>query len=508
MKNYLKDIFIHLDGVIMAPIYELISHNQNFNDNNTISQNSDLYGAYFNVLFKILIAQKLIERKNKNSENFIWSEQAKIILKEKEKFKGIREYYLSSINLLEGHKNISNIDWKTPIDNFNSINEIYGSCSIISKHLEGSIIAPILIFLSKKSNYKNFNDDISLRLDKSLFDFMKKINFLNKGKISEKGKYLMSKSYAYGVTSSYMRTLVQIENLCFNEKSKGSLSIRHISSKIKIKPKNTENHVDRPLNVWGSGKSHKTYFKFIDEYIKNIFNLPIKDQPQGIADMGCGDGSFLLHLYELVKYRTKRGKMLDNYPITLIGADYNQAAIEQTKATFNDSDNQPVTIIGDISRPNKFASDLKKNHDINISNFLNVRSFLDHNRRYRQFKKENDLSFINETSNSFVWRGKSLSKYEVQKNLVNHFKSWKKYISKYGLLVLELHTISLNDVHKNFGKIPMTAYIGTHGFSDQFIVEYEIYKECINMAGLNTTDKFEKFFPNEDIKMISINLIS
>ena len=33
MKNYLKDIFIHLDGVIMAPIYELISHNQNFNDN-------------------------------------------------------------------------------------------------------------------------------------------------------------------------------------------------------------------------------------------------------------------------------------------------------------------------------------------------------------------------------------------------------------------------------------------------------------------------------------------
>ena len=54
----------------------------------------------------------------------------------------------------------------------------------------------------------------------------------------------------------------------------------------------------------------------------------------------------------------------------------------------------------------------------------------------------------------------------------------------------------------------MTAYIATHGFSDQFIIEYEVYKECIERAGLSINKDYEKTFPNTDIKMISINLIN
>ena len=51
------------------------------------------------------------------------------------------------------------------------------------------------------------------------------------------------------------------------------------------------------MNVWGSGGAHKLYFKKIDEIIIEIFNYPIEQQPKGIADMGCGDGMFLTHLY-------------------------------------------------------------------------------------------------------------------------------------------------------------------------------------------------------------------
>ena len=54
----------------------------------------------------------------------------------------------------------------------------------------------------------------------------------------------------------------------------------------------------------------------------------------------------------------------------------------------------------------------------------------------------------------------------------------------------------------------MTAYMATHGFSDQFIIEYEIYKECINLAGLDIDKEYEKIFPNSETEMISINLIS
>ena len=39
--------------------------------------------------------------------------------------------------------------------------------------------------------------------------------------------------------------------------------------------------------------------KKIDDIIINIFNQSIDKQPAGIADMGCGDGTLLIHLYNI-----------------------------------------------------------------------------------------------------------------------------------------------------------------------------------------------------------------
>ena len=84
--------------------------------------------------------------------------------------------------------------------------------------------------------------------------------------------------------------------------------------------------VNRGMNVWGSGGAHKTYFKKVDEIIIEIFNRPLARQPQGICDMGCGDGTFLEHLHEVVKQKTARGKVLEQHPLVLVGADFNKVA--------------------------------------------------------------------------------------------------------------------------------------------------------------------------------------
>ena len=60
--------------------------------------------------------------------------------------------------------------------------------------------------------------------------------------------------------------------------------------------------------------------------ITEIFNQPLDDQPVGIADMGCGDGTLLKHLYNVIKNNTKRGENFDTYPLKIIGADFNKAA--------------------------------------------------------------------------------------------------------------------------------------------------------------------------------------
>ena len=313
-------------------------------------------------------------------------------------------------------------------------------------------------------NVNNFNNEI--------FDFLKSAEFINSKSVTDKGEYLLSKAYAYGVTESYMKTFIHIEDLAQNK-------IQGIANKID--DNNNEYHVNRALNVWGSGHSHTTYFKHIDNYVIDIFNQPLENQPIGVADMGCGDGALLHHLNELIKTNTLRGKHLKSHPLFLIGADFNQAALNETNKMFSNASNKPMTVLADISKPDEYAKKVKKMYSFDISDFLNVRSFLDHNRRYESSHQKLVINFKNKTNNAFCWRGKRINSQDIQTNLVDHFKKWKKYISKYGLLALELHSIKIEDITKNIGKAPVTAYIATHGFSDQFIngVDFVITRHII-----------------------------
>ena len=70
-----------------------------------------------------------------------------------------------------------------------------------------------------------------------------------------------------------------------------------------------EIHVDRKMNVWGSGGAHRLYFQKVDEIIIDLFNLPIEEQPKGFIDIGCGDGALIEHIFDLIYYKTKRGKI-------------------------------------------------------------------------------------------------------------------------------------------------------------------------------------------------------
>ena len=136
------------------------------------------------------------------------------------------------------------------------------------------------------------------------------------------------------------------------------------------------------MNVWGSGGAHRTYFKKLDEVVVELFDRPIHQQPRGICDMGSGDGTLLAHLYAVVQQRTARGGMLDEHPLTVVGADFNRIARRATKQTLHAA-GIPVShvIHGDINRPAQLASDLEA-LGLDVHDLLHIRSFLDHNRPY------------------------------------------------------------------------------------------------------------------------------
>ena len=59
---------------------------------------------------------------------------------------------------------------------------------------------------------------------------------------------------------------------------------------------------------------------------------------------------------------------------------------------------------------------------------------------------------------------------------------------------------------ENKFKTPTIAYEATHGYSDQFIVEYDIFLKCAKAAGMKRIKQYSEVFPNDNLTTISINV--
>jgi hypothetical protein len=224
--------------------------------------------------------------------------------------------------------------------------------------------------------------------------------------------------------------------------------------------------------------------------------------------MGCGDGSLLEHLYCVIKSRTLRGTVLDKHPLLVVGVDFNKVARRITKQRFRKAEiPNHFVIAGDINRPALLAGDLEAlGHDVH--NLLHVRSFLDHNRPYLRPANYVRGTRTGQSTGAFVHLGEEIPCDELEENLVRHLRRWAPYVGRFGLLILELHTLPPQLTAANLGKTPAVAYDGTHGFSDQYLVELPVFLNCAREAGLHADSKYQCRFPASDLATVSINFFT
>ena len=87
--------------------------------------------------------------------------------------------------------------------------------------------------------------------------------------------------------------------------------------------------------------------------------------------MGCGDGTLLIHLYNLIKTKTLRGKYLDSYPLHIIGADFNDEALEVTGKNLKLFTKQNIfSIKKKYWKSMVFNNELEKNYNIQLNDLL------------------------------------------------------------------------------------------------------------------------------------------
>ncbi|PKB17683.1 class I SAM-dependent methyltransferase [Flavobacterium sp. 5] len=520
-------IFKHLDGLVTAPVaYSLykkgvLAHILE-KKQSTLSELLLQFKAnegYLNVGLRVLAAQGFINYK-------IDSDEITITVNEKSEIAfSLFPLYKDVVDLLhfsmEFHPRLFE---EAPFERLQSLFEKYKNNFGIAfstdsltnslqhqilTHIEGYLVGPTIVRLGMSGMFHKYFMEISFRPEefhkspenfKIILDFLVHLGWFTQKKgnyqFTETGLFFAKRASAYGVTVSYLPTFSKMDDLLF-----GNPSILRI-----VGDGEDEIHVDREMNVWGSGGAHDAYFKVVDEIIIKLFNLPIEEQPKGILDMGCGNGAFLEHIFDVIDRQTLRGRILNTHPLFLVGADYNQAALKVTRANLIKADIWAKVIWGDIGRPDLLAEDLLDNYKIDLKDLLNVRTFLDHNRIW-EMPKQISKDRISNSTGAFAHRGKRITNNLVEDNLLEHFQKWSPYVHKFGLLIIELHTIAPHLTAHNLGKTAATAYDATHGFSDQYIVEIEVLHKIAAEAGLFPDPNYFKKFPDAETATVSINLL-
>ena len=382
-------------------------------------------------------------------------------------------------------------------------------CHQICQYLDGVLVGPAVVALARGGIFAQLErgpldletlggNRASLAL---IFDLLATQGWVERDRdrvhLTPCGLYAAQIGTSYGVTVSYLPLLDVLSTLLF-----GNPRIQRFDES------GSELLVNRGMNVWGSGGAHKTYFRKVDEIIVEIFNRPLDQQPEGICDMGCGDGTLLEHLYCVVKSQTARGSVLDTHPLLLVGVDFNKVARRITKQTLRRAGIPTYFVIGgDINRPAQLASDLEAlGHDVH--NLLHVRSFLDHNRPYSPPANYVKGTRTGTSSGAFAYLGDEVASEELEENLVRHLRRWAPYVGRFGLLILELHTLPPELTAANLGRTPAVAYDGTHGYSDQYLVELPVFSSCAREAGLQADQRYQFKFPPSDLATVSINFFT
>ena len=509
-KKMRSSIFKHLDGIALCPTFLSIQKKGLLNELSEekislsyLTQKFKCNEGYLNVALRLFCCQGWLTQEIHKDDVYFKTKKDINFDYIYNRYKIVENIFSEKINyqaIVSDVSNISNTILFDTIEQYlkhtqNNSNDPLN----IEKHIEGVIVAPILVHLSR-NNFLNQKETFSLdfiqnsdwqKIIKDLFLHIKLID--SDLSITEFGEFIFNRASSYGVTVSYIETFKKLDELIFGN---GNVLWKNPENSAEI-------HVDRKMNVWGSGGAHRLYFQKVDEIIIDLFNLPIEEQPKGFVDIGCGDGALIEHIFDLIYYKTKRGKILKEHPLLIIGSDFNYKALEVTEERIKKADIWANTAFGDIGNPANLAKKIKEKYDINLEDLLNVRSFLDHNRIYTE--PNNQPSIDCDSSCAFSFRGKRIQNNVLMQNLFEHFTRWAPFLKKYGLLVVELHSISPEKSYKYLGDNSMTAYDATHGYSDQYIIEYEYFLKAAEKANLFIEEKHENVFPNKTTPIVSIN---
>lgn len=304
--------------------------------------------------------------------------------------------------------------------------------------------------------------------------------------MSPKGSLALQRCYSYYVPTSYSPMLAEFNTILFEDAGWGFVGTGQDTAE-------TEIHVERTLNVVGSGAQHQTLFKDLMRHINLIFGgEDFVSQPQFVVDTGSGDGHLLMHIYEHVKLHTPRGRALQEFPLTMVGVDFNEESRVATAVNLSKRSIPHIVLFGDIGKPAEIMSSLLKKK-VDLTKTLHVRSFLDHDRPYippetvpaadsvtGKFARSQMVDFVHLDKH-----GQPISAEELYASLVEHFQRWGDALDgSFGLCMLEVMMLDASTTKRFFNDCVSFHFDIVQCLSRQYMMSPVAFAMGAGMAGL------------------------
>lgn len=357
--------------------------------------------------------------------------------------------------------------WLPSIENGWGLPDEAQKVPLLPTMLSGAVIAPLLLELHMMSkamatddsveetaldflggrDKKDINlaevDNATAELIGSFFAYQQWGTYIDSTKLlrlNEVGLSVIERSPAFGVCLAYRPMLRQLEEACFG-----------VSATVFSFTDDHERWVKRELSLVASSFLYTEYYaSMISSHLDRLFDqTPLESQPSVVANVGCGDGTFLKAIYSYVKEHTMRGQQLDQRPLTMCGSTFNRDtdrdSLIQTGITLGAANVPHVMVFGDINDPISMQKELEAKLQVSLDDVLHVRSYLDHDRPFvpptKQVdplvRKALDASDAAYVSNAAGFGGVLVLPSEAFYSLVEHFERWAACIGTHGMLMLE-----------------------------------------------------------------------
>jgi SAM-dependent methyltransferase len=368
---------------------------------------------------------------------------------------------------------------------------------LVAAHLDAGLIVPMMLWLHETDRLPAEGPALpDSELGAGMARLLRALSYTEASGESWTETGLRARAFAlnFGGVATYLPLLARLPELY-----RGELTVEPEPGAER------EWHVHRELNLRISAKAHSRYFNDTDPIFLEIFNRePISEQPSFIADMGCGDGSWLLHLHQLIGEGTRRGVALESHPLIMVGIDTEQTALEQARQRLDRAGVPAVLISGDVTDPDRLSSDLAE-HGLSMPEGLHIRSFIDHERAYLGADEVSGVPGW--TSGAYLGPdGAPLDGEAVERDLVAHLRRWGSHVRKHGMVVLEAHSVAPRIAKRQLGSLHSVAFDAHQAYSKQYPVDHPSFMRCAQLAGLQAVADVERRYPsNRTFVAISLN---